>query len=139
MSESLIRGIVARAAERAVASSPDCLPVDHHRVPLASVCAVIALACRQHVWPPVWWNRLRQPSVLHGQEQQKQRGLADIERTTARRAARYLPVGTATALLAASSEKKRCAESARRRDSCAIARRARETPTALCAATGASH
>src|SRR6516225_2904322 len=40
MSESVIRRIVAGAAERAVASAPHCLPVDHHRVPLASVCAV---------------------------------------------------------------------------------------------------
>src|SRR6516162_10671171 len=138
MSESVIRRIVAGAAERAVASAPHCLPVDHHRVPLASVCAVITPACRQHVWPPVWWNRLRQPSVLYDQGQQKQRGLLDTERTTARRAARYLPAGTATALLAASPEKKRCVESARRRDSYAIARRARETPTASCAATGPS-
>jgi hypothetical protein len=53
MSDSVIRGIVTGAAERAVASAPRCLPVDHYRVPLASIGAVIAPACRQHIWPPV--------------------------------------------------------------------------------------
>ena len=49
MSECFVGGFVAGASDRAVACSPYCLPVDYHRVPLASVCSDLALACGKHV------------------------------------------------------------------------------------------
>jgi hypothetical protein len=49
MSECFVRGFVTGTSDRAVPRSSYCLPVNHNRVPLASVGSVLALACGKHV------------------------------------------------------------------------------------------
>jgi hypothetical protein len=58
MGECFAGGFVTGASDRAVPCSSYCPPVDHNRVPLASVWSVLALACGKHV--SVSFAQLRQ-------------------------------------------------------------------------------